>query len=514
MLSERTDTERINFYYDSDGSVVELGVQTRVSKDREWGSENRYFLVRNGQSDVVAIYRNDTSTLVGTYEYDPWGKVLSVKYAQGVSVGSNNDILNLNPFRYRGYYYDTETEFYYLNARYYDPQLKRFISADSVIAGISDSVTGYNLFAYCDNDPVNKTDVSGNFPEWSEIATSSNCKKVAIGVAVIAAVGVVCLATGGTATPLIAAGGAALKGAISSGVQSAALTAITGGSTDDVIVSFAEGAADGFMWGAITGAITGTIAEFTSGGGSSPACFVAGTIVQTLEGNTPIEQIKAGDYVLSKDEETGDRTYKRVLETYVRDENVLVHLIVEDEEIITTENHPFFVADKGFIIAKELAINDRLVTSDGTAKPLKLKKTETLKTPVKVYNFEVEDYHTYFVGSGILVHNMCKVAKTSNTLGKQGEDAVAKAYNLEKNKEIFKVNGKGRIPDFIDNNKKIIYEVKNVKYQAYTAQIKDYQRIASELGYKLKIVVREGDATEISKKLLQTGIEIINDLEF
>ena len=82
MLSERTDTERINFYYDSDGAVVELGVQTRVSKDRDWGSENRYFLVRNGQSDVVAIYRNDTSVLVGTYEYDPWGKVLSVKYAE------------------------------------------------------------------------------------------------------------------------------------------------------------------------------------------------------------------------------------------------------------------------------------------------------------------------------------------------------------------------------------------------------------------------------------------------
>ncbi|WP_242944645.1 RHS repeat-associated core domain-containing protein [Pseudobutyrivibrio sp. OR37] len=63
-----------------------------------------------------------------------------------------------NPLRYRGYYYDSETGFYYLNARYYDPKIHRFISADSQIAGVLGDINGYNLFSYCNNNPVNCQD--------------------------------------------------------------------------------------------------------------------------------------------------------------------------------------------------------------------------------------------------------------------------------------------------------------------------------------------------------------------
>jgi len=90
---------------------------------------------------------------------------MSVKEATaGIDV---NGILTKNPFRYRGYYYDEETGFYYLNVRYYDPQVRRFISADDMeYLGAAGSVTGYNLFLYCGNSPVNYSDNSGHLQEW------------------------------------------------------------------------------------------------------------------------------------------------------------------------------------------------------------------------------------------------------------------------------------------------------------------------------------------------------------
>ena len=79
----------------------------------------------------------------------------------------------VNPFRYRGYYYDEETGFYYLNSRYYDPVVKRFINADTP-SGVTEEIGelyGKNLFAYCDNNPVNRTDANGQWWDWiSDIA--------------------------------------------------------------------------------------------------------------------------------------------------------------------------------------------------------------------------------------------------------------------------------------------------------------------------------------------------------
>ena len=79
--------------------------------------------------------------------YDSWGNTLSVQDGNGQEITSQNDIGNLNPFRYRGYYFDSDTGLYYLQNRYYDPQTCRFVNADGVISGIGDSVQGYNIFA-------------------------------------------------------------------------------------------------------------------------------------------------------------------------------------------------------------------------------------------------------------------------------------------------------------------------------------------------------------------------------
>ena len=97
-------------------------------------------------------------------------------------------ILTKNPFRYRGYYYDTETGFYYLNARYYDPEVRRFISADDMqYLGAGDKISGYNLFAYCNNNPVMGYDPTGNW-DWGGVLVGAGLMGTSIAAAAALAI--------------------------------------------------------------------------------------------------------------------------------------------------------------------------------------------------------------------------------------------------------------------------------------------------------------------------------------
>jgi RHS repeat-associated protein len=99
---------------------------------------------------------------VAKYNYDAWGKVLSVTNASGTVQTSASFIGNINPIRYRGYYYDVETGFYYLQSRYYDPETGRFVNADNIVPKLSETMQDYNLYAYCADDPVNNEDPTGD----------------------------------------------------------------------------------------------------------------------------------------------------------------------------------------------------------------------------------------------------------------------------------------------------------------------------------------------------------------
>jgi RHS repeat-associated protein len=112
-----------------------------------------YFYIRNLQNDVVGIY-NSAGAIVVKYSYDAWGKLLDIVDTSGYNIGA------LNPILYRGYYYDTETGYYYCQSRYYNPIWCRWISAD-VYMDTVDGVLGTNMYAYCQNDAVNKWDPSG-----------------------------------------------------------------------------------------------------------------------------------------------------------------------------------------------------------------------------------------------------------------------------------------------------------------------------------------------------------------
>ena len=120
-----------------------------------------YYYIYNGQGDVIGIL-NSSGSLVAEYAYNAWGQHTAIRDGNGNPVSSSNTthIANLNPFRYRGYYYDTESYFYYLNFRYYDAKTGRFINADEYIT-TGQGINSTNMFAYCGNNPISNADESG-----------------------------------------------------------------------------------------------------------------------------------------------------------------------------------------------------------------------------------------------------------------------------------------------------------------------------------------------------------------
>jgi len=148
-------------------------------------------------------------------------------------------------------------------------------------------------------------------------------------------------------------------------------------------------------------------AALTGGMTKTMKCFVAGTLILTAAGLVAIENIKAGDKVVSTDVNTMQSDTKEVLETYVRETDRLVHLTVNGEEIITTFDHPFYVHGQGFVNACNLCIGSELVDLNGNILKVESIYREVLDNETRtVYNFKVEDYHTYHVGSfSMLVHN-------------------------------------------------------------------------------------------------------------
>ena len=132
-----SNSREIIYLYDENGVIG-------VMYSYNGSTSAAYFYRRNLQGDVTAIY-NSSGSKVGEYAYDAWGNCTILS-------GASNDLVSNNPIRYRGYYLDSETGLYYLNARYYSPQWRRFISPDSTDYLDPESVNGLNLYAYCSND--------------------------------------------------------------------------------------------------------------------------------------------------------------------------------------------------------------------------------------------------------------------------------------------------------------------------------------------------------------------------
>ena len=147
----------LDYLYDSSGRV-----QGFIYND------TYYYFQKNLQGDVVRIL-NSSGEVVTEYTYDAWGNVLTTTGSLASTVG------RYNPFRYRGYYYDEETGFYYLQSRYYDPTVGRFLNADGII-GANGGIEGYNMFAYCNNNPVIFADDNGYIRSYAVTLTDGGGK--------------------------------------------------------------------------------------------------------------------------------------------------------------------------------------------------------------------------------------------------------------------------------------------------------------------------------------------------
>ena len=144
ILRETWGTNTLIPIYDSEDSVCGIIY-----------NDYAYYFLKNLQGDVIAI-TNNKGKVVASYTYDAWGVCTIVSDNTGI-------IARVNPFRYRGYYYDQEIGLYYLQSRYYDPQVGRFITPDHVDVTTCVAVLhSHNLFCYACNSPVNETDVDGN----------------------------------------------------------------------------------------------------------------------------------------------------------------------------------------------------------------------------------------------------------------------------------------------------------------------------------------------------------------
>ena len=153
IVAESNNSRTIVYIYDASGAPIGMMYRTPSYAANTWDT---FWYEKNLQGDIIAVY-NSSGTKLISYNYsDAWGNY-TVSYSNG---GGSTGAIH-NPFKYRGYYYDTDLGMYYLQSRYYDAKICRFISADSYIS-TGQGILGNNMFAYCNNNPVNYYDPCGN----------------------------------------------------------------------------------------------------------------------------------------------------------------------------------------------------------------------------------------------------------------------------------------------------------------------------------------------------------------
>jgi RHS repeat-associated protein len=328
--------------------------------------------------DVV----NNTGTVIDHITYDSFGRIVNQTSA-----------IDLR-FAYTGREWDGETGQYYYRARYYDPMVGRFVSEDPLGFGAGDT----NVYRYVDNSPTNHTDPSGKI-FW-----------VPVVLVVAGYVAAQALFPKNAQTPTSACDNHPTPP--DQELKQDLTELVVGGV--DAVPSLVRG------FGKIAGKVAGReaaeaaamaaerrAAEAAADAATQVSCFVAGTMIQTIDGEKAIEDIKIGDWVLSDDPNTpGGIEYKQVLQTFNHDTTNLVDIYINGEKITTTETHPFWVHGVGWVAAKDLNVGTLLQTKNESW--LDIDKVEKHIGLTKVYNFEVAGFHTYFVSDlGLLVHNNC-----------------------------------------------------------------------------------------------------------
>ena len=225
------------------------------------GEIKAYYYHKNIQGDILAIY-DDQNQLVAEYTYDAWGNHI-------VKNHTSDNIGDFNTIRYRSYYYDTETNLYYLKTRYYDPQVGRFLNMDDInlLDELSENINGLNLYAYCLNNPISFSDPDGQCPVTAIVLVLKITAKIAIKALVKGAIklGKTYGIKGGIKVGAKKAGGILKKGVVKGAkVVKAKKGQMISGAVNNGIWNGVGSVADGgcFIRGFASGAITGAIGGF------------------------------------------------------------------------------------------------------------------------------------------------------------------------------------------------------------------------------------------------------------
>ncbi|MGZ7442370.1 polymorphic toxin-type HINT domain-containing protein [Paenibacillus sp. TH7-28] len=401
-VSSGTPNVTYTYIYDLSGRLW-----SRV--DQATGQVQYYQL--NGHGDVVGL-TDSQGNQFNTYTYDIWGN-------------PETEVETVpNVFRYSGEYWDNTTDLQYLRARWYDPNAGRFVSKDSFEGSINNPLS-LNRYSYVENNPLIYEDPTGHYimpmaptPSLTCAVDMKNCKtnldaQVKGGKAAFDTVYL------DDAKTLMSNEASNLeKGLVLSQFLPTIKFIKMYKKTEKVVDSSKD------------------VIKYTKTIEKACNCFTAGTKVLTDEGEKNIEDIKVGDKVLAKDENNpdGELAYKEVAALYRNQRDDIIEIHVGEQIIETTDNHPFWVEGRGWVLADELQVGDKLQKADGSN--LMIDKVEFVKLddPITVYNFTVADFHTYYVTDiGIWVHNTNCVNVISNIKDKR---LVKAAEKMGENKRI------------------------------------------------------------------------------
>lgn len=345
----------------------------------------------------VAALTDAGGNVVERQQYQPFG----------ASNGSS-----LTRYGFTGRERDSATGLLYYRARWYDSQQGRFLSEDPLGLAV-----GLNLYSYANNNPIFFNDPFG-------LSAGTFFDGLSTGIFEAFTSTIVAY--------LVMAGVTAVAGATAGAALAAALSLLAAYGLYELYEE-AKGIAEiwdkcpderdyrlGRLVGQAIGAALGGKALSKlpkAGNGGCPtckggkSCFVAGTLVQTAAGEKPIEEVQAGDVVLSFDPErsnasTGEPERQNVTRTFTRTSSVVLDIHVGKETITATPEHPFWVIGAGWTAAGELRRGSALLTKDGVI--VHIDYVDRRQGLFSVYNFEVSTAHTYYVSRlGLLVHNDC-----------------------------------------------------------------------------------------------------------
>ena len=325
--------------------------------------------------------------------------------------------------------YDDTTGLNYLNARYYNPEDGRFITEDTYTGEYSEP-SSLHLYAYCQNNPVNNTDPTGNFP-WAIVSAAWDAydgykiakKKKLKGWKCVGYVAGYTAVNSLNPFKVVKKAVKVVKSVkklkkVSKVFKRVKKSKVIAKKIKKVKkVSFKK--KHSVKKTTKKKAITAT-KKRRKGNAPNRAklnknkklclgnCFTEDTLVLTEDGLVEIDEIEVGDFVWSEDPETGDITLKEVEATFINKTDTLVFINVDGETIKTTEGHLFYVEGIGWIPASMLQEGDSLSLEDGRKVPVQSIKIVDYNYYIFVYNFEVEDFHTYYVSDiSVLTHNKC-----------------------------------------------------------------------------------------------------------